>query len=87
MFRRKAEQDLDDELQASIDLLAEEHIARGVAPREALRLVRIELGGVEQVKEEVRAARGFPALDSSSRTFTTRCGTSPARPAFLSRWW
>jgi predicted permease len=67
MFRRKAEQELDDELRASIDLLAEEHVGRGVEAREALRLARIELGGVEQIKEEVRAARGFRMLDSSIR--------------------
>src|SRR6185295_14064014 len=33
--KRKVEQDLDDELQASVHLLAEEHIAKGVSPPSA----------------------------------------------------
>lgn len=65
--KRKVEQELDDELRASVDLLAEEHIQKGVEPQDAIRLARIELGGVEQVKEEVRATRGLPILDSAIR--------------------
>ena len=65
--RRRAEQELDEELRASVDLLAEEHIQKGVEPRDAIRLARIELGGVEQVKEKVRATRGLPMLDSAIR--------------------
>jgi predicted permease len=67
--KRRADQELEDELRASIDLLAEEHIRQGASPQEAARLARIELGGVEQIKEEVRGTRGLPMLDSVIRDF------------------
>ena len=65
--KRNVEQELDDELRASVDLLADEHINKGVGPQDAIRLARIELCGVEQVKKEVRATRGLPMLDSTIR--------------------
>src|SRR5262244_3190867 len=58
LFRKeRVEQDLDAEVSAYLDQLTEEKIARGLSPEQARREARIELGGVEQVKEEVRAAR------------------------------
>src|SRR5215813_7308530 len=67
--KRQGERELDDELRASVELLAEEHMRQGASPQEAVRLARIELGGVEQVKEEIRGARGLPMLDSMIRDF------------------
>ncbi len=55
--RAHVERDLDIELRAYLDQLAEEKRAAGMEPAEALRAARIELGGLEQVKEEVRQAR------------------------------
>lgn len=55
--RASAEKDLDDELRASLNILVEEKIVKGMSPGEALREARIELGGVEQTKERVREAR------------------------------
>ena len=58
LFRkRQVEQDLDDEMKAFVSLLTEENIGRGMAPAEARRAALIECGGVEQVKESVRAVR------------------------------
>jgi hypothetical protein len=65
--KRQAERELDEELRASVELLAEAHMRRGVSPQESVRLARIELGGVEQVKEEVRNAWSLPMLDSLLR--------------------
>ena len=56
-LRERADCDLDAEVRAHLDLLTEEKLHQGLAPEEARRAARIELGGVEQVKEEVRAAR------------------------------
>ncbi len=57
-FRReRAEQDLDDELRFYVDTLAEEKTRAGMPPDEALRASRIQLGGIEQVKEQVRDVR------------------------------
>jgi len=56
---RKAgvERDLDEELAAYLDLLAEEKMRMGMDPAAARRAARIEAGGVEQLKERVRGAR------------------------------
>ncbi len=55
--RRQVDAELDDELRSTIDLLADEKVNEGMLPEEARRAARIELGGVEQVKEKVRAVR------------------------------
>ncbi|HKW56066.1 MAG TPA: ABC transporter permease [Candidatus Acidoferrum sp.] len=51
------DRDLDQELRAHLDLLADENIRAGMPPKEARRAALIELGGTEQVKEEVRRGR------------------------------
>jgi len=45
-------------------MLIAENIRAGMPPREAQRAARIELGGVEQVKEQVRDSRTGAFLDS-----------------------
>jgi predicted permease len=55
--KRAVEQALDDELQSAVELLTEEKMKEGRSHPEARRQALIELGGVEQVKEEVRAIR------------------------------
>jgi predicted permease len=58
LFRkRELDRDLDAELASFLDLLTEEKIRAGISPEAARRAARLELGGVEQVKEEVRARR------------------------------
>ena len=55
--RSKAEQQLDEELQSFLEMSAADKIAEGLLPVEARRLAKLELGGVEQVKERVRTYR------------------------------
>jgi putative ABC transport system permease protein len=62
--RRSSEQALDDEVRAYADLLAEQKMREGLAPEEARRRTKLEIGGVEQVKEEVREARKAAWLDT-----------------------
>ena len=58
LFRRnRADRDLDAEVRAHLDLLTEEKLRDGLPPAEARRAAAIELGGLEQVKEEVRGSR------------------------------
>src|SRR5271163_1645424 len=52
--RRRVEVDLDQEVHSHLGLLTEENIRAGMSPVEAQRAARIELGGIEQVKEGVR---------------------------------
>lgn len=54
---REAETDLDQELHSHLDLLTQEKIRAGMSPDDAQRAARIELGGIEQVKEQVREER------------------------------
>jgi hypothetical protein len=54
---RHADTNLDQEVHAHLELLTEENIRAGMPPTEAQRVVRIELGGIEQVKEQVREER------------------------------
>jgi predicted permease len=56
--------DLNDEVQSYLQLLIDEKIRAGIPRDEAQRAARIELGGVEQVKEQVRDSRTGAFLDS-----------------------
>ena len=53
----RVEMDLDEEVHAHLELLTEENIRAGMPTAEARRAARIELGGIEQVKEQVREER------------------------------
>ncbi len=61
LFRDRAERELDEELRFHLDREAEARAAAGSAT--PARDARIALGGMEQVKEEVRRARGVLALE------------------------
>jgi predicted permease len=67
--RRRVEADLDQEVHAHLELLTEEKIHAGMPPHEAQRAARIELGGVEQVKEQVRDSRTGAFFDSLLQDF------------------
>src|SRR5262245_42816091 len=56
--RRALERDLHREIQFHLDEAVRDHMRAGLSRDEALRRARIELGGVEQVKESARDARG-----------------------------
>jgi putative ABC transport system permease protein len=53
----RQEADLDREVHSHLEMLTDENIRAGLSPDEAQRAARIELGGVEQVKEQVRQER------------------------------
>ena len=55
--------DLEQELSSHLDFAIEENIQRGLSPEEARRQALIRFGGVQQSREQQRAARGLPALD------------------------
>ena len=55
--RDRVERDLNDELSTVLELLVEEKVRSGMSAEEARRLARLELGGVESLKEQVRDAR------------------------------
>ncbi len=51
---RNRERELDDELRAYVELLAEEYRGRGYGPEDAMRAARVEAAAVEAVKDGVR---------------------------------
>ncbi len=53
----RVEGDLDQEVHSHLEMLIEENVRAGMPPQEAQRAARIELGGIEQVKEQVRDER------------------------------
>ncbi|HET9360716.1 MAG TPA: ABC transporter permease [Vicinamibacterales bacterium] len=65
--KEQVERDLDDEMRATLDLLAEEKVRAGHAPDDARRIASLELGGVESVKQQVRDARRGAVLDTVVR--------------------
>jgi predicted permease len=68
LFRRNAaEQDLDDELKFHIEQQTEAYIKVGMTPEEARRRVRLEFGGVEQIKEKCRDVRTLAFIESLLR--------------------
>ena len=54
----QVDQELDDELRDHLDRKTEEYVGRGMTQEEARRRARLDLGGIEQTKEECRDARG-----------------------------
>jgi hypothetical protein len=67
---RRVEVDPDQEVHSQFELLMEENIRAGLPQKEAQRAARIALGGIEQVKEQVREKRignGVRSLISDCR--------------------
>ena len=67
LHRNRVEAHLDDELQTFLDMSTADKVADGLAPADARRLARLELGGVEQVKERVHTERHGGRLDEIAR--------------------
>jgi putative ABC transport system permease protein len=65
--RADVETDLDDELRAYLDALSAEYERSGLDPVAARRAARLELGGVDTVKEATRDVWAGNALAGASR--------------------
>ncbi len=65
-LRRGAmERELDEELRYHLERQAEAHREAGLSEAEARRQARLAVGGMEQVKEECRDARGIGFLETT----------------------
>ncbi len=83
LFRRsRVERDLDQEIRTYADMLADEKAQGGMARPEAERAARIELGGIEQVKEQVRASRAGAWLDQLAADLRYGLRTLRRNPGF-----
>jgi putative ABC transport system permease protein len=62
--RERVDHELDDELRFHLEQQIEENLAAGMSPDEARCAARRTIGGVEQLKEECRDARGVLFLET-----------------------
>jgi hypothetical protein len=86
VFRRKQfDRDLDEELQAYVELVSAEKVQTGVDPEEAHRYARRQTGGIDQVVQSVRDVRAGVWFDRLCRMFSTVFGPSRRTPLFPGR--
>ena len=65
LFRRDSvESDADAELRFHFDQQVEKHLKSGMTREQATRRARIEVGGHEQLREEIRDARGVNLIET-----------------------
>ncbi len=68
LFRKRAiEQALDDELRSTLEALMQEKMEQGLSQSMARREALMEIGGIEQVKEGVRAVRAGHFVEGLAR--------------------
>ncbi len=67
--KSRAETELDQELHFHLERQISDYVAAGVTPDEARRRAKLEFGGLERVKEEVRDAHWETHLDNLFRDF------------------
>ncbi len=61
--KERVEKDLDEEVRAYVDLMADEMVASGMSADEARRAAMAEFGGMEQAKQAVRDKRAGTGLE------------------------
>ena len=64
LYKRRVDQDLDQEIHSYLEFFADEKAQAGMGRDEAIQQVRRELGGIEQLKENVRDVRAGVLLDT-----------------------
>lgn len=65
LFRKRhVEQELSDELRFHLEKLIEQNVGKGLNPKEARYSALRELGGVDQIKEQCRDARGVRFIET-----------------------
>jgi len=82
--KKRFEQELDDELGAYLEQTMAENVRRGMSPEAALQKARGELGGMERVKENVRAVRIGVSLDILMKDVRYAIRSLGRNPSFTS---
>ena len=80
--RRRLEDDLDEELRSSFEMVVDRLMAQGLPQAEARRRARLEFGGFEQVKESVRDGLIGASLRTSLQDLRYSWRSLRRRPSF-----
>ena len=83
LFRRPAaESELDDELRFHLERQIAKYLKSGMSEEEAMRRARLEFGGIDQVKDECRDARGISFIETLVQDLRYAARTLLRSPAF-----
>jgi predicted permease len=74
--------EFDNELRSILQMQVDDNLGRGMTPEEARRQARIQLGGVEQVRQVARDHRGLPWLEVLARDLRYSARTLLRTPGF-----
>jgi predicted permease len=80
--RGRVETELDDEIRFHFEKQVEKNLRSGVTSEQALRQARLTFGGINQVKEECRAARGVELVETLLQDIRYALRTLRRKPAF-----
>ena len=82
MRHSAAENELDDELRFHLERETDKYVKSGMSEAEAVRRVRLEFGGLDQVKDECREARGVSFVETLVQDLRYGARTLIHAPAF-----
>ena len=83
LTRRRRDADLNDEIQAHLDLLIQENVRSGMSVDDARAAARREFGGAEQIKEIYRDQRGLPFVETIVQDIRYAMRTFRRSPGFV----
>ena len=79
---RTVERELDEELRFHVDHEIDKYVAAGLSRREATRKARLIFGGVDQIKEDCRDARGITFVETVMQDLRYGVRTVKRAPVF-----
>ena len=82
LTRSRDDEGTRDELADHVFRLTEEHIGRGQTSAEAVRLARIQMGGIAQLAEELREHRSLPVVEMIAQDLRYAVRTFRRNPGF-----
>ena len=80
--RSRIEEELEDELRFHLERQVDKYMRAGMTEERALRQVRLDFGGLAQIKEDCRNARGFSLLETIAKDLRFGARTLAKAPAF-----